>query len=95
MAWLKKWWWTIVLGVAVVGLFLWLIFRKDKKTAAHSNLVQKAKSKIVEAETDALIEKTKAKVHQEEELKKLEEISRMEGGVERRKELADFLDKNL
>ena len=96
-AWLKKWWWMLLLGLAAIGCALFFLFRKKKTVdvAPTESFSSKARKKIVEAETDAIIARVKAEVESEKRLEELNKITEMDGGVERRKRLADFLDDNL
>lgn len=94
MAWIKKWWWTILIaGAAVLSVVLWLIFRGKKKPVENNvSFSTKAKEEISKAEVDALISKEKAKSKSETDMGKLKEIEKIEDGVKRRVELANYLD---
>lgn len=95
-AWLKKYWWLLLLGLVTAGVTLWLIFRPRKNnTVPAATFSTKAREKIVEAQTEAKIEKLKIKAKADEKRRELEVIEKVEDGVERRKMLADFLDENL
>ena len=95
-SWLKKYWWILILGIISLGVVIWLIVRPRKgdplPLVSFSN---KAREQIVEAQTDAAIEKLKIEAMAEEKRRALDLIAKMQGGIERRKALADFLDKNF
>jgi len=95
-AWLKKWWWTLAVGLAaIVGVLIYIFARTSKQQPPGESFSTKARAKIVEAETDAKIERLKADADSEVQQAKLEEISKIEDGVTRRVRLAQYLDGNL
>lgn len=95
-AWLKKYWWLVLLGLLTAGVTLWLIFRPRKgNTVPAVTFSNKVREKIIDAQTEAKIEKLKIKAKVDEKRRELEVIKKVDDGLERRKILADFLDKNL
>jgi hypothetical protein len=96
-AWFRKWWWALVLGVLVLaGAFAALVFfYKKRQQGAIPSFINKAREKIVVAETDLLIEKERSKAESEYQKKKLKEIEEVKDDVERRSKLADYLDSIL
>ncbi len=94
-AWLKKWWWMILLGLGLAVGALLFIFRKKEKRTVESSFTSRAREKIVEAETDASIQRAKAEAKSEAARKRLDEIDKIEDGEERRRELASYLNKIL
>ena len=73
-----------------------MIFRKRKPNAVPAeSFSTKARGKIVEAETDAKIERLKADAETEIQTAKLEEIAKIDDGVTRRVRLAEYMDGNL
>lgn len=92
-AWLKKWWWTLVLGLAIMGTGLFFIFRRKKgEPPGESSFISHARNKIREAETDALIAKAKAKAKSEIDHEKLDVIDEIKDDDLRRRKLAEHLD---
>lgn len=96
MAWLKKWWWAILLGCAIVlsGL-MWLIFRRRKVFGNSISFSAKARAEIATAEVDAIVAKEKAKTKSSHAMYKLREIEGMSDSVKRRVALASYLDGML
>ena len=97
-AWLKKWWWTIALAIAgILAVLAWAIFRKPKKQTgeAQPSFSAKARTKIVEAETDLAIQKYKAEAQSEADKKELERIESVKDADERRGQLASYLENLL
>lgn len=95
-AWLRKWWWTLVLGLAgVLGVLIYAFARTRKNKPQAESFSTKARAKIVEAETDAKIERLKADAESEAQKARLEEITKIDDGVMRRVRLAEYLDENL
>jgi LPXTG-motif cell wall-anchored protein len=92
-AWFKRWWWTLVLGLAVVGVGLFFVFRRKKdKPPGESSFVSHARNKIREAETDALIAKARVKAKSEIDHEKLNVIDEIKDDDLRRRKLAEHLD---
>ena len=88
----------MVLGlgsVAAVIITIGVLFRKKKQPPPMQSFSNKAREKIVEAETDAKIAHLKADAEKKAEQAKLDEIGKIEDGRERRRRLADYLDENL
>jgi len=95
-AWLKKWWWTLLLGVAALGALLWLIFRKKKPESQQAeSFSTKARRKVVEAETDAKIAKLKTEAETEVKREALRQIEKIKDDEDRRTKLAAYLDDLL
>ena len=95
-AWLKRWWWILLLGAVVLGAGLWLVFRKRKSTPQeHISFSTKARAKIVEAETETKIAKLKSETETAVKLEKLNQIEAIEDDEDRRDKLADYLDDLL
>ncbi len=92
-AWMKKWWWTLLLALAGLSAMLFFVFRKPKQnTAPAESFSTKARSKIVDAETEAKIERLKAESDSGAKKAKLDEIKKIDDGTKRRVELAKYLD---
>jgi ABC-type bacteriocin/lantibiotic exporter with double-glycine peptidase domain len=96
-AWLRKWWWTVVLAIGAIAaaiITIFVFFRRDKPVPMQ-NFGAKAREQIVAAETDMKIAQLKADAVKKEQETQLNEISKIEDGKERRRRLADYLDENL
>jgi len=95
-AWLKKWWWTLLLALATIGGFiLYLVLRKRPESAPSETYSNLARQKIMEAETDAAIARAKVDAKGDEARARLDEIGKVEDDFTRRKRLADYLDEVL
>lgn len=93
MKWLKKWWWTIVAGVALVAGFIFGGFLKGKKKDDDQpSFADMAKEEAAVIEEQINAEKAKAKAETEAQMAELTEIERMKNDEERRKKLAEFLE---
>ncbi len=93
--WFKKWGWTLFLGLILIGGGIAFFLLRKNGDPAKSNLAKKTREKIVNAETDALIEKNKVIARAKNKLDKLDKIEEMEDGVSKRKALADFINDVL
>ena len=93
--WFKKWGWTLFLGIILIGGGIAFFLLRKKGDPAKSNLAKSAREEIVNAETDAIIDKTRAKARAKGKLDELEKIESMEDGVNKRKVLADFINGAL
>jgi hypothetical protein len=93
--WLKKWWWTLLLGLALIGGALFFIFRGRKGPSTTRSFSQRAREKILETETDAAIARERARAKSEAQKARLAEIEKVKDAPERRKRLADYLDEIL
>ena len=88
---IKKWWWVIVAGIAVVvGFVLRGLFKGGKKPEGPT-FADMAKDEAAKLETDIEIKKAKAKAKTDAQLEKLEKIEQMADDKQRRKKLAEFL----
>ncbi len=94
-AWIKKWWWMLLLGLAVTGTLLWLIFRKGKPSQQTESFSTKARRKVVEAETDAKIAKLKTEAESGVKRERLRQIEKIKDDEDRRTKLAAYLDDLL
>jgi len=96
-AWMKKWWWIVALAASVVvAVALFLILRKrSRAVVATESFSNRARMEASKAETDATIEKLKAKAETEAKLSRLSQIKRIENETVRRASLAAYLDELL
>jgi hypothetical protein len=97
LAWLKSAkWLALAVGAVVLGVLL-LVLRNlffGPRPSGPSRLPDvspKLREKVAKAEEEALRAKIEAKVQASEDKKDLEEIAKIEDGVERRKRLAEKL----
>ena len=90
---LKKWWWLLVLvaGGLLTLLFRGLIVDSDKKLVIP-DVPNKLKEKVRKAEEDALVVRVEAKVKADTELKKLEDVKKIDDQAERLKRLSALLN---
>lgn len=93
--WFKKWGWTLFLGIILVGGGIAFFLLRKKGDPAKSNLAKEVREEIVNAETNAIIEKIKVEAEAKNKLDELKKIENMENGVSKRKELADFINDVL
>lgn len=92
MEWLKKYWWTIVAGVALVAGFIFGGMFKKKEEGDPPSFADMAFEEAARIQEQIDAEKAKAKAETEEQLARLAEIEKMKNVVERRKRLAEFLE---
>lgn len=91
--WVRKYWWTLVAGVAMVlGVVLGGMFGGKKKDEDVPSFADMAKEEIAAVQEEIDVEKAKVKAETEEKLAELDRIERMKDDEERRKQLASFLD---
>jgi hypothetical protein len=107
-AWLKTWWWVLLLiglgCLVALGVIFGFFFGKPSKRGESAmpikydgwlpRVADKTREKVEEAETKALESRVEATVKAEEQVKQLEEIKKVPEGRERRRRLAAML-KNL
>ncbi len=95
-AWIKKYWWIVVLAIVAFAVTVWLIFRPKKNGEVPAvSFSTKAREEISKAETEATIEKLKITAKADEKRKELETIKNIKDDITRLKMLADFIDENL
>lgn len=88
---LKKWWWLLVAGVAVVVGFIVRGMFKGGKKPEGPTFADMAKDEAAKLETDIEIKKAKAKAETDAQLEKLEKIEQIGDEERRRQKLAEFL----
>lgn len=93
--WFKKWGWVLFLTLIVVGGGVLFFLIRRKKSVHQSDLAERARERIVEIETEILIERSKIEAQTDAELDALSKIEKMDEGIEKRKALADFLNEML
>lgn len=94
-----KWIFLVILAVAlaVLGFVIRGLFHSpqdsDSGPKRLPDVPQPLKDKVEKAETEALVAKAEAKVTAEKDKKELETIMKVDDGAERRKRLADLLNR--
>jgi len=87
---------SIVRGIVISALsvFFSLIRSFFSRSVPRKNLPEvseRLKAKVEKVEEDALIARVRARVEAEKAEKRLEEIAKVDDGIERRKRLAEYL----
>lgn len=100
----RKWWWLILLGVAVVFAIVWQVLKGKSGTAPIDDLVvpkktfvEKARDEVEKVHLEAEVEKAKVRAEaksQMEQIKAIEEKGKTEP-KKAREDLAAFLSANL
>jgi hypothetical protein len=92
----SKWilWGIVAIATVVVTILLrgLVIGEKGEKKVKLPDVSDKLKNKVRKAEEQALIEKVKAKVQADAEVKEIEEISKESDGKKRRERLKNMLE---
>jgi hypothetical protein len=92
LRWLKKWWWTLLIGAgAIAGFLFGLSLRKSDDAEHPPDFVEKAKAKKEIIDAQAAVEKIKVKAKADEERARLDEIGKINDVRERRTRLAEFM----
>lgn len=101
--WLKRWWWTFVVGAAAVGGFvLWLLLPKPKRDSSPGQVPTKtfkerAQEQVERVRLEGEIEKARVTAKadaQNEQLDNIEVVGQ-EDPAEARRQLASWLTHNL
>lgn len=102
--WLKRWWWTILVGVGTVAGFLfWLLMPKPKRDSTPGGsppprtFKERAKEEVERVRLEGEVEKARVTAKadvQNQQLDDIEVIGR-EDPVEARRQLASWLTSNL
>lgn len=98
-AWLKRWYWILILVAAViVGFLVRGLFPRRGGTGTESeppDFVERAKTRRDEVECEYMEKKAQARAEGEEQRRQLEEIARVKNVRKRRRRLADWLQLHL
>lgn len=101
-AFLKTFWWVIVLVLAVVGIgWIYWVKKKSRKQIEDAakdeapSLVRSAANRVQSAVTDVKVETAIIKTKSEEQRRDLEEIRQEPDGKKRRERLAALLKDSL
>jgi hypothetical protein len=101
MKWLKaqytryRYWVWVAAAVAVAILLFvlrGLVVGSGKGKISLPEIPEALKAKVAKAEEEALVARVEARVTAEQEVKELEEVAKIDDGVERRKRLAKMLE---
>lgn len=92
-AFVRKWWWLILLGLGTGVLFLGRLFAAAPGAAAKA--VEAAKAAAAKAEEDGLLEKARNAADTAAKVGALEEVQKIPDGQLRRKRLAEMLDQQI
>jgi len=90
MTWLRKYWWTLVAGLAlVVGFMVRGMFGKKEDGVSFADMA-KEEADSLQKQIDA--KKAEAKAETDAQMAELKKIEATQNDAERRKKLAAFLD---
>ena len=97
---IRKWWWTVLLGAGIVAFTLWRIVRNPPKkgeVAEPPLFLEAAKDQVARVQLEAEVEKARvtatADAHRAE-IDRIEELGQDEPRVARR-QMAEWLTRNL
>jgi hypothetical protein len=100
--WLKRWWWTFVLGAATIaGFMIWLLLPKPKRDSSDGpppkTFKEKAQEQVERVRLEGEVEKARvaAKAEsQNEQLDQIEEVGK-DDPAEARRRLATWMAANF
>lgn len=101
--WLKRWWWTIVVGAATVaGFVFWLLLPKPKRDSTPGQpppktFKERAQEQVERVQLEGEIEKARVAAKAEAQNEQLDniEVIGQEDPAEARRQLASWLTQNL
>lgn len=95
LAILKKWWWVLLLGVAIVGMAIAEFLFGANDPGAAAKILEQTKENVRDADTDAIIAKALNSTEFAEKRGALGEVKKIPDGQQRRQRLAEVLDREL
>jgi len=101
MRFIRKWWWLVILGLAMAGWIIWKVFGPRMPGAAPPTQLPKfidlARAEVERVHLEGEVEKAKVRTEATGQVKQIEAIEE-KGKTDpatARKELASFLAANL
>lgn len=98
--WLRKWWWVLVAAAGALGAVLFTIFASNDDPAPprpKSNLRERAQKEVERIRLEGEVEKARVRATADAHRAELERIEDLgdEDPVEARRQLSDWLNRNL